>query len=515
MERPWPPRSHHLPAVFESGNEVVGLLKRVKFEPSKYFEDRLSTTVFEVGHCFDFDASFYFGNHLLNSEDKKVEDVVVMLNGLNEINNAHFSHYDRFGAAFAARGLGAVLLPTPFHLNRVPYLTEEHKEQYLSRPSPQQKWPSSVGTPQMKRRPTFSLNRDPLSLMHCFDQVSEELRVMAGRLRTSSHSGLISDRQSQLDSVFYDHFYTPDTRVSLMGYSMGGLQALYTFLRFPGVFRRCILINSGINLHNLNPKPLQMSDDQWKTMAATAESRFDRYTKAVERTSPTEPRSEERKRRASHHRLLREILFGMTDLGKIGSLLGNRGSDVLFISGGEDSVANPSLLGEWTKAGVTRIEIGGLAHPLESPTWDRYFPTMVGNIDEFIREPREGTGNFAATQVLDQLAQIHIDGQRWDLALTNPEDQVARHLNRADNNLEPDVMHEFDEDDHARFLQLLLMSKRYYKSDGEMMRALNRQEQVKEAERDRFNAIDLREKRARPPSRPTRTRTAISPSKAD
>ncbi len=53
-----------------------------------------------------------------------------MLNGLNEIHNSHYVHYDRFGEAFASHGVGSMLLPTPFHLNRTPYLTKDDRESY-------------------------------------------------------------------------------------------------------------------------------------------------------------------------------------------------------------------------------------------------------------------------------------------------------------------------------------------------------------------------------------------------
>jgi len=270
MPRTWPPKSHRYPTVFKPGDDASGILKSVTPDLTEYFRAALSKdTFFETEHCFDFDVSFYFPNRVIAGPDQKVDSIIVMINGLNEIHNYHFNHYDRFGMSFARRGLGAALHPSPFHLNRTPFLLEAKRAAYESKPEGcAQSWPKAPGTKDMKRHPSNSMLRNPGSLFHCFDQTAQELHHFAASLKREVA------RETRDNRSFYDHHLHRNARVSLLGYSMGGLQALYTFLSYPGMFERCILVNSGVSIDQLNPKPVGITKGKWTQMASDARREF-------------------------------------------------------------------------------------------------------------------------------------------------------------------------------------------------------------------------------------------------
>lgn len=454
MERIWPPQPHRFPVAFKLGNETTGVLKSVSARPSSYYEGRLQEarrrggTFFETDHCFNFDCSFYFPHQVTGSPSRTVNNVLIMLNGLNEIHNVHFAHYDRIGAALAFRGLGVVLYPTPFHLNRTPYLVAGRRNEYESRDDCAQNWPRAPGTKDMKRHPSVDLMKDQTPLFACFDQTAREVIEFAKTLkRRQKHEGAI-------DATFYDHYIAPDAQISLLGYSMGGLQALYTFLLEPKLFHQCVLVNSGVAITELNPKPVGISLRNWRDMARNAKSRFNSSR------LPFLDRG-----------LLQDVLFGFKTHS---DLFNEAASRLLFISGGADPVANPRYLSRLVSdQGLNLMQIAGLAHPLESPVFDWWFFLIVNAIHHFLTAP--SADNLSAEAIVVALRHFRIDGLRWDKwLLRGQQPQESVYINRADQNL---LLEEFFERFQAQaesFLRLYVMSKRYFGNDAELLRAMER-----------------------------------------
>jgi len=453
MERLWPPQQHRLPVVFKMGNETTGLLKSVHWEPHRHFRDRIKNgTFFVTDHCFDFNLSFYFPHQVTSSPSTVVSDFVIMLNGLNEIHHYHYGHYDRLGASIAFRGMGAALHPTPFHLNRTPFLEADNRKAYEERAAAEgrepQKWPTASGTNNMKRHPARAMMSDPTTLYYCFEQTSNEARDFARLLKREDRL------HNEKDKVFYDHFVEPSARVSLLGYSMGGLQALYTFLRYPGLFDKCILINSGVSVDQLNPKPVNIPKDQWDRMAIAAQEAFSEVESDLEDPS-----------------LLYEVLF---DFEKHIDAFQKVASRVLFISGGADRVAEAEKLQRLAgDEGLNLLEIAGLSHPLESPVFDRWFPLIIEAIELFLRAPRRAS--LSAAEILSKLASFKIQNVRWDRAIREGrQDQEPVYADRS-HNLELEEILERIDGDGEEFLKYYVMSKRYFHDDEELLRAMERE----------------------------------------
>jgi hypothetical protein len=136
--RQWPPKSHKFPATFYLGKETVGILKNINVNFVDFYDkivnDSIEKAKNEKFHWVcenmkSFDLSFYIPMQIMNSPDQKIKNVLIMLNDLNEIRHIHYSHYDRIGVSLASHGIGAVLYPTPFHLNRASYLEERFRKE--------------------------------------------------------------------------------------------------------------------------------------------------------------------------------------------------------------------------------------------------------------------------------------------------------------------------------------------------------------------------------------------------
>ena len=165
-----------------------------------------------------FHLTFYLPKSIALHKTKRINRCVIMINGLNE--TGHFTLYDQLGANFAKRGIASILLPTPHHLNR--FISKK------KRPSPLE-----------------TLFLDPVSIYYNAKQSFSEIHELKNRIR-----GLSS---STIDADFYTSIFSGlDTRISLLGFSLGGLRAVSQFIAAPKDFDGCILINSGFKLADIN-----------------------------------------------------------------------------------------------------------------------------------------------------------------------------------------------------------------------------------------------------------------------
>lgn len=453
MERKWPPKPHKYPVVFKLGNETTGLLKSVNHDQLESYnknKKKRKKVIWETDHCFNFDVSFYLHHDIINSQTKKVNDFIIMLNGLNEIHNSHYSHYDRIGAALAYRNYGVALHPTPFHLNRTPYMLEKNKEFYKGK----QKWPKAPGMRDMKRIPAVSMLKNPENILYNFEQTKNEIKHFA---KTINRDIPFSGKD---EKFFYNHFLDADIKLNLIGYSMEGLQALYTFLCSPGLFNRCILINSGINIHNLNPKPIDIDIKEWATMAKGAERIFKKTKHKFE--SPE---------------ILYNVLFDSTKEIDAFSDIAHK---VLFISGSADKVARTKYLPySASQKGLNVLEISGLEHPLHSPVFDTWFPSIVRAINLFLRSPDEQA--LSADVVLENLGKINAQGECWNKLILNvlsSKRKTAKFMDVSNNLVLEKLFECIDHVFHEDFLKYYIMSKRFFKDDQELLRAMERRERM-------------------------------------
>ncbi len=220
----------------------------------------------------NFHMRFYLPKEKIAVIGRKIERVVVMINGLNELD--HFHLYDLLGEFFANNGMAAVLLPTPLHLNR--------RLEYNKDGEPV--WPVELA---IKHPELFYLN---------YLQTYKELNHLIDKIK-----GKKVDEDYSDDFGFYDNYFAGEnTDIVLFGYSLGGVKSLayfmsdfkpmdstrtqqgnvdYEYIENDYIkrvmplqkFYCCITLNSGPNLSESNIKAIYpLAIHKWKELVTNA-----------------------------------------------------------------------------------------------------------------------------------------------------------------------------------------------------------------------------------------------------
>jgi pimeloyl-ACP methyl ester carboxylesterase len=474
--RAWPPIPHKDPVTFNAGQEAVGILKSVTVELLPQFQDLLQPgSVWTCDQLREFDLSFYVPLDIFNRKDATMSDVLIMVNGLNEVNYIHYAHYDRIGAHLASQDIGAILHPTPFHLNRTAYLHPRFKTDYESYPRigrfpdttypfALQKWPADP-VAIMNRLPSCSLMRQPASLFRCFEQTAGELASLARIL-----TGDKDPSEQPADREFFNRFFdrTHNTRVSLLGYSLGGLQALYAFLREPRLFHRCILINSGAKLQDMRTKPVRITSRQWA-----------RIVRIVGDYATNMPRE------VLEPAMLYDILchrpFEHTSTKQQFRKHVDR---IFFVAGGADIVSPGRYLSQFlpTSAagrGLNVFQISGLEHPLHnSPVYDRWFPILMGMVEQFVRGSKRET-SVRYDKLIRDLRSIRIGDESWATHVRKHDAERLEepYIDPRDRHLDiRRLLKHLSDRDGQEFLKWYYISKRFFEDDANLVRAVDREE---------------------------------------
>lgn len=481
--RQWPPKSHKFPITFNLGKETVGILKSIDVKLVDFYNNVVNKSLEKASNgefhwvCKNvksFDLSFYVPLNIMNFPHHKIQNLLIMLNGLNEIQHIHYSHYDRIGASLAFNGIGATLYPTPFHLNRTSYLEERFKKEYEKRPGRQQNWPQAPGAPIMNRIPHKSMLSRPEAIFYCFLQLSHELSSFARYLRGSKGSLKTSNEFICIDSndtEFYDQLFDrTNLKINLLGYSLGGLQALYTFLSNPDLFDHCILVNSGASIDTLKTKPVRISDVEWEMIRKELHN--------IRHDLPSDISKFDRN-------CLNEVLFERPFKNrKIANIFRQNAHKLFFIAGGADIVSPAEYLLQFLSKndfsetssefrGLNILQVEGLAHPLQrSLDYDRWFPIIINTIDEFIRSPDPTLNQISYSDVIDWFSRLEIEDQAWyswcqKKELLDIEGDQNLDIEKFADKLGSEVK--------KNFLQYYLISKRYFENDSELLRTVERQ----------------------------------------
>jgi predicted esterase len=215
-----------------AGTHHVRILKRFE-APSDYPQGSISARLLEPERNRTFHLRFYIPKAALISKEEKIHNVVIMFNGLDEIDR--FDLYDVLGQHLAEQGIAAVLLPTPHHLNR-------HTPVGLS-PKP----------------PHEELFKHPILIYYNYKQSMLESELLIRKLR---HQQVDND-----DLNFYESLFDPGLRISILGFSLGGLRALASFVQEPTKYHTCIIFNSGVEPSLLNTEFLNISKVEWKSFS--------------------------------------------------------------------------------------------------------------------------------------------------------------------------------------------------------------------------------------------------------
>jgi hypothetical protein len=316
-----------------------------------------------------FHLRFYIPRELLLDAKKKADRVVIMINGLNEV--AHYHLYDELGARLAARGVMAVLLPLPDHLNRHPRYRKAE--------------PTAA---QLCESPSTTLMKEPNMLFARYEQFGQELRCLLDHLKGR-------DCKDQTGACeFYRELISPNARVSLLGYSLGAAMALCSFLNNVDEWNLCFLLNGAINLRDINPGKM-FDKNAWQNFVGEL----------------TEDCRKRLTTGASTDRLFDEVFLGQF-IGETPKRLREQSQRVLFLFGGRDEMIGYESLERISPElwGLGMIVIPGINHFLAiDEEWKRWIDLVV---DLIVSYEKNATRSVITKEAASQTASGSRQGPR-------------------------------------------------------------------------------------------------------
>ena len=294
-----------------------------------------------------FHLRFYVPLEILLDPGRRADRLVILTNGLDELHQ--YTLYDELGMRLAGNGLPCVLLPLPDHLNR-------HTAHRIQAPTFEQ-----VVTPS-----SHILKADPIKLYHRYLQFKAELAV----LRAHVHGHECAEAVGGSCSI-YRKLFSPGTRISYLGYSLGACGMLADFLENEPTLNACILLSGAINLKDIISEKL-MPQSEWDAFVGGLTDAF-RDARAKQATTLAD-------------QLFEEVFLGQYGGRKCGPLLKEHGRRVLFVLGGRDKLISPSNFEalapkDW---GLGLFVLPGINHflPIDEE-WKRWSSLVIHLITRF------------------------------------------------------------------------------------------------------------------------------------
>ncbi len=322
-----------------AGTHHVRILKRFE-APSDHPPGSTSARLLEAERNRIFHLRFYLPKAALISKEETIRDIVIMFNGLDEIDR--FDLYDLLGQQLAEKGIAAVLLPTPHHLNR-------HTPRAGLKPRP-------------PHRELFAM---PLLVYYNYKQSMLESELLIQKLR--------HQRTTDDDYSFYETLFDPNLRISILGFSLGGLRALASFVQEPAKYHTCIVFNSGVELALLNTEFLGITKPQWKEF-------LDKLNQEVEENTPELEKE-------GYWRFFSGIFMGGLSF-VLKEKLRKNSHKLLFILSGGDEIVPPKIANlEVAGHGLTVFKIAGVGHvPTIDPQWSPWLNRIADVIFSFVSQ---------------------------------------------------------------------------------------------------------------------------------
>lgn len=326
-----------------TGTHYVRVLKLFE-APANYRKGTNEYKQVQPEYNRTFHLRYYIPKSTLISKGERVKQIVIMFNGLNEVNR--FDLYDVFGEYFAEQGIAAVLLPTPYHLNR---------------------------NGPIKKSPHVALFDNPMLMYYNYKQSVLESKLLIRKLRQEKTA------RDKNDLGFYESLFDRDLQVSILGFSLGGLRALASFILDPKEYHTCIVFNSGVNLFKLNTELIDISNDAWLAFAHK-----------LHELAKKPPRGA----RGGHSALWEAFnwVFLGSEPTKLSTRLMKHSERLLFILSGADPTLRSEKISilEVEGHGLNVFRIGGVGHiPTLDPKWTFWFDRVSELMVGFIRAPTD------------------------------------------------------------------------------------------------------------------------------
>lgn len=365
------------------GNTSLRILKKFRAPITSYYKNSIeefcsekSKFVYEVLSNMEFYIRFYFPrSEIIDRNKKKPEHIVIMFNGLDESLDQHFALYDRIASSFNSMGLIAVLLPTPFHLNRAAQLISE-----IEGGSPAKNKPTV-------KRPSISLKEKPFRLFVNFAQTLYEFHLLSllimrkfEEIQSVDKGNFILEikKPTKHDVTFYNRYFDcEDIKISILGYSFGALKALMCLKKYPDAIKKCILFGGGGTIQDFKLEPI-MSKSEWQEIV-------ERISPVGAGPTPDDMLEDTEFKRCPDRQLIINILFGEDNV-----LSPDDTKKLILVAGANDKVVSPDSLKRLSvdEHGLTIIQIADLSHFLaDDPFFNIWYSRIMNLISDFFKDP--------------------------------------------------------------------------------------------------------------------------------
>lgn len=198
------------------------------------------------------------------------KDIIILVNGLGEFKEDLYTGSSGLCARFCAVGIASYFMPLPFHFNRMSQ-TDEHalseevaalsgrvrtaiadfKQSHPSLKGRVQDHPDFVIPPLQHPAARRIIERKPRFFL-AYNQLVEDLNKLTRHIQKEASTGLLPE----------------NVRISLWGYSIGGIGVLARFLDDPTAYHACVLVHSGAAFDRLGRYGTLFSQEDWDGLRA-------------------------------------------------------------------------------------------------------------------------------------------------------------------------------------------------------------------------------------------------------
>lgn len=344
---------------------------------------------------FDNRANRSFFARLYKPPVATADHVVLIYNGLDETIFTQepgdlFKFYDDLGLQLAEANILAILLPTPYHMNRaLAYVDAEVEE--ATRAGNSNFIDFTIPTEALMER-NWNIYRNHFQGFRESVEVCRRLRPDLGR-KAWSNLEPCPEALPAKATKFLQGAVSSSVKISLLGYSLGGLRALTEYVfdwhdakaqkREP-LFTACVAVNSGGALSVL-PNPPWVDSRRWRSMIEDllrqnfAEDQHGRTLKAL-------PKSQH-KTAERYYSFLNDVFLGQAaSLNSLGAATREAANGMLFVVGGSDNLVPLESIKRFAPAGgVTIFQVAGMGHLFPyDPAWRLWKGVVLDVITKFL-----------------------------------------------------------------------------------------------------------------------------------
>lgn len=194
-----------------------------------------------------FSLRFYLPAH---SSNVRLDRLFIFLNGFSEA-TSYF--WDGIGESFARAGIASVLLPLPNHFCRNIFFNLNDFDAADSyRLPPGADVDLKLFSAIMKRE----MIENAEQVIRFNHQLLDDIAKLGDCLRDPT----LEEKEI---CRFLGRHFSRDARISLMGYSLGGLCALQAYLMQPERYSSCVLVNSGASFQDMDGSSM-FGHEEWR-----------------------------------------------------------------------------------------------------------------------------------------------------------------------------------------------------------------------------------------------------------